>query len=965
MIARTRAMMFVLASSLAAATGLVAQTPQPAAPAGAASTAPLTQVIPVDAQITTGRFANGLQYYVKSNKKPEKRAELRLVVNAGSILEEDDQQGLAHFVEHMAFNGTKHFPKMEIVNFMQSIGMRFGAHVNAYTSFDETVFQLQVPTDRPDVLDKAFLILEDWAHNVTFDPTEIDKERGVVAEEWRLGLGAGTRIRDKQFPVLLKGSRYATRLPIGKIDIIQNFKPERLTKFYADWYRPDLMAVVAVGDFDRAAVETLIKNHFSAIPKAATPRVRPSYGVPAQPGTLYAISTDKEQATTFVQVYTKFAARDQKTIGAYRQQIVEGLYGGMLSARFSEMAQKPDAPFLGAAAGRGRLVRTEEASILTAGVREDSVERGLDALFTETARVAEFGFTPTELARQKTNLLRNVEREVTEKENRDSGSFADEYIRNFTESEPIPGIVYEQALYQRFMPEITVGEINALAKSWAPDKDRVVLVSAPQKEGLTMPSEGQLAAIMAAAGKKTLTAYVDTAADTAPLVESTPAAGSVTNSSTNEAFGVTEWTLSNSVRVILKPTNFKEDEVVFRGIALGGTSLASDADWVPAMTASQVVASGGLGKLSAVDLRKALTGKVASVRPFIQESDEGVSGSGSRKDLETLFQLIYLNFTAPRSDPAIFNVITTQTKTVLTNQAASPDFAFGQALNSALYQDHPRRRLMTPALVDSMNLDKSFAFYKDRFADASGFTFTFVGSFDLATMKPLVEKYLATLPATHRQETWKDVGVHPPTGVVIRRVEKGIEPKSQTEIVFTGPFQYNQTQRIVIRAMAEVLQNRLREVLREDLGGTYSVSVSASYSKIPREEFEVDIAFGCDPARTDDLVKTVFQQIAILQNTPPSDTQVSDVKETMLRDYETSSKQNGFWLTNISLRYEYGEDLASLFNLNDYYNKLTPAVIQDAAKTYLDIKNYVNVSLFPEKKIASAWLSLLPRAAGF
>ncbi len=949
-------LMSAAAVACLAATTLVAQQPAPTAPpqssfAAGAATAPLTAKIPIDPQITAGQFANGLRYYIRTNKKPEKRAELRLVVNAGSILEERDQSGLAHFVEHMAFNGTKHFPKQETVKFLESIGMRFGPSVNAFTSFDETVYMLEVPTDKPDVLDKAFLILEDWAHNVSFDDDEIDKERGVITEEWRLRRGAGARMQDKQFPVLFKGSRYAERLPIGDMEVVQSFKHERLKKFYEDWYRPELMAVVAVGDFDKAAIETLMKSHFETIPKSPATKLRPKYDVPEQPGTLYAIATDKEASGTSVSVYSKMPAREQETIRAYRQQIVERLFSGMLSARFSEMAQKPDAPFLGAGAGRGQFVRPLEVSTLSAGVKEDGVERGLDALFSEALRVEKFGFTATELDRVKRNTMRGLERAVTEKENTPSASRADEYVRNFTDGEPSPGIEYEMGLHSRFLPEITLAEVNALAKQWVPDKNRVVLVNAPEKAGLTIPDQAKLATIIASAEKKELTAYVDTVG-TQPLLDSMPAAGAITKTATKDAFGITEWELSNGVKVVLKPTNFKEDEVIFQAFSPGGTSLAADADYIAAQTAASVVASGGLGKFSAIELRKMLTGKVASASPFIGELEEGLRGSASRKDLETMFQLIYLTFTQPRPDPSMFTVLTTSIKSRLANQKASPEFAFSEALNSILTQDHPRARIMTPEMVDQMSLDKSLSFYKDRFSDASDFTFLFVGSFDLDTMKPLVSQYLAALPVTHRKETWKDVGIKRPTGTVEKRVDKGLEPKSRAELVFSGPFQYNQDQRVAIRAMAQVLEIRLRESLREDLGGTYSVSASAGYSKRPREEYNVTIAFGCSPDRTEELLKTVNKEIEQLKANGPSDKQVADVKETFLRDQETNMKQNGYLLSQLTGRYQYAEDVTSLFNMADYYNKIDAAMVRDAARLYLKGDNVVKVTLFPEKAAA-------------
>ncbi|MEO8070283.1 MAG: insulinase family protein, partial [Acidobacteriota bacterium] len=898
MITRRRSQLAVLVASLVTSAGLVlsGQTAarQPATTSTSPSTspqpAPLSATIPVDPQVTTGRFANGLRYYIRANKRPEDRAELRLVVNAGSILEEDDQRGLAHFVEHMAFNGTRNFPKQDIVSFIESIGMKFGADLNASTSFDETVYKLQVPTDKPEVLDKAMLILEDWAHNVTFDPVEIDKERGVIIEEWRLGRGAAARMWDKQAPVLFQNSRYATRLPIGTVDILQHFAPTRLTQFYKDWYRPDLMAVIAVGDFDKPAMQALIQKHFSSIPApAASARPRTNAPVPGHPGTTYAIATDAEARTTSVSVYNTMPVREQSTIGAYRRQIVESLYAGMLSARLSEIAQKPNAPFLGAGVQRGLLVRSSEVSFVQAAVKDGGVEQGLAAVFAETERVARFGFTATELARQKTNTLRSMERAVAEKDRQESSNLVAEYGRNFTDREPIPGIVYEQSLYQRFLPGVTLAEINALAKTWSPDRNRVVLVNAPQKDGVPVPTAATLAAVLATAATD-LKPYEDMT-DAQPLLSTLPAPGTIVKTATREAYGITEWTLSNGVTVVLKPTDFKQDEVLFRAVSLGGTSLASDQDFIAADTADQVVAAGGLGAFNSIDLRKVLTGKVASASPAFSDTDSSLSGGGSAKDLETIFQLIYMRFTQARPDPVIFGVLTDQLRAQLANQSAQPEFAFEQAMNAALTQDHPRARLMTSELLDQMNLDKSLAFYKDRFADASGFTFVFVGSFDVAAMKPLVEQYLAALPATHRGETWKDDGIRPPAGIVERRVEKGLEPKSQTRIVFSGPFQYDQAHRSVMRAMTTVLTNRLRDILREDLGGTYSVGASAGYSKIPRSEYRVTISFGSDPQRADALAQRLFQEIEQFKAAPPSPQAVNDVKETFLRDLETSNKQ--------------------------------------------------------------------------
>jgi zinc protease len=943
---RGRSVSLLIAATLVAASYLAVDARQ-SGPAVSPATAPPSATIPVDPAITTGRFANGLRYYIRANRRPQGRAELRLALNAGSVLEDDDQRGLAHFVEHMAFNGTKNFPKQDIIHFVQSIGMRFGNHLNAYTSFDETVYMLQMPTDRPEVMDRAMLVLSDWAQHVTFDPVEVDKERGVVLEEWRLGRGAQGRLRDKQFPVLLEGSRYADRLPIGTPEVLQNFRHERLRQFYTDWYRPDLMAVVAVGDFDAQAVETLVQKHFAPIPAPAAPRPRPAYDVPARAGTAYAIASDAELTTTSVGVYHTMPARDQSTIGAYRQQmLVDRMFTGMLNARLSEVALKPGAPFLGAGAGIGRIVRTTETTTLSAGVRENGVEAGLDALFTEAARVAQFGFTAPELERQKVAMLRGIERAMAERENQESSALAAEYIRNFTTDEPIPGLAYEAELYKRFIPEITLAEVNALAAEWSPDRNRTVLVSAPAKPGLVLPNEAKLAGIMSAASSKALTAYEDTTSSR-PLLAATPAPGRIVATATKAEHGVTEWTLSNGIRVVLKPTTFKQDEILVTAFSPGGTSLASEADYIPAETAAQVVSAGGLGTFNAVDLRKILTGKVANAGASIGDYFEEINGSASPKDLETLFQTIYMRFMQPRADPTMFSVMTDQLRVALANQRNTPEFAFNEAVSAAMWQDHWRARPLTVEHVANMNLERSMAFYRDRFADAGDFTFVFVGTFEPATLRPFVETYLASLPSMGRKESWKDVGMRRASGLVERRVLKGIEPKSQTRLVFSGPFEYDQQSRVIIRAMAMALEGTLRDALREDLGGTYGVGVSASYAKIPTPEYSVSIAFGSAPERADALTAVALEKIAELKAKGPDPRDVANIREIMLREHEANSRQNGFFLRELAARYRHGEDLSDLANLPEFYRQISGPAIQEAARRYFGA-NMVRVQQFPE-----------------
>ncbi|HSA95554.1 MAG TPA: insulinase family protein, partial [Acidobacteriota bacterium] len=757
------------------------------------------------------------------------------------------------------------------------------------------------------------------------------------------------RMRALQYPILFRGSKYAERMPIGKKETIERADPKALKRFYKTWYRPDLMAVIAVGDFDRAKIEELIKRQFSGLRREPGAPARPMFPVPGHEEILYAIATDKEETNSSVGMYHLLPVREDGTAGAYRQMIVERLFNTMLNERFSELAQKPDPPFLGAASSKGRFIGSKDVYVLSALVAEGGIERGLKALAGEGERLARFGFTATELERQKAEMLRTFERAFTERETEDSNDYAEEFTRSFLQGEPTPGIEFEYEAHKHFLPGITLEDVNRLAREWMTGPDRVVVVNAPDKPGLRVPADKDLAAVLEAVKAEPLTPYEDTVSDQ-PLLPEPPAPGTIVATRTVPDVDLTEWTLSNGVRVVLKPTRFKEDEILVRAISPGGVSLAAEDNLIPANTADEAVASGGLDGFSAVDLQKKLAGKAVSIRPTIGELEEGLSGSASPKDAETLFQLIYLTFTAPRADPAVFDVLKTQLKAVLENRTKSPEVVFGDTLRSALQRDQPRFRPMTVDEIPRMSLEKSMAFYKDRFADASDFTFLFVGNVDVEAVKPLVCRYLATLPATHRAETWKDWRVPPPEGVVKRTVEKGLEPKSLTAVVFSGPFKDTLDNRNAIDAACQVLETRLRKLLREKMGGTYDVSVNSSTSKIPREEFRVSIDLGADPHRIDELSRAVFSEIAKLQTDGPEEKEAEEVRTADFRDYETNSRQNGWWLSELAQRFRLNEDPSELLRIPDSLKRITRDAVRDAARAYFDTRNYVQVTLYPEKK---------------
>lgn len=934
----------VLLASLAQAQSLPGRDTSPESVAGYS----LSQQMPVDPEVLVGGLENGLRFYVRPNGRPARQAELRLVVKAGSVLEDPDQRGLAHFVEHMQFEGTKNFPGQGIIDFLGSLGLSIGADANAATSFDETSYTLRVPTDVPGALERSIQVLSDWAGGATFDPAAIERQRGIVLSEWRMRLGAAERTQDKVRRVQLEGSRYADRSPIGTPEVIEKATREQILRFYRDWYRPNLMAVIVVGDVDRNAVATLVRRYFGGLTNPVPERPRPVFDVPEHPETRYAVITDKEATATAVVVNNLRPARSQGTVGGYREIMRDQLFAAMLGARLDELTQSENPPFLNAAAGRALFAapKTRDEAALQAVVANDGVARGLEALVTELQRVIRFGFTESELERVKRADLAGFERVVIESPDRESSSRADEYTRNFMQGEALPTIWQEFAFHRRFIPEFTLQEVNALARDWFPEQNRLVVVIAP--EGTTrVPDQAQLAAVIRTAAEKPLEAYVDAAASVA-LMDARPTPGRIVNTVARGP-GITEWTLSNGATVVLQPTTLRTDQILFRAVAPGGTSLASDAEFIPARVADDVITAGGVGKFTSVMLDKMLTGRAVAVSPFIGEIQQGLGGGAAPRDLETMFQLIYLRFTQPRADTTAFGAMRAQAQALLPNQSASPEFAFNQTLGEVLSGSHPRRQPETPATVAQWNLDTSFRFYKARFADARNFTFIFVGSFTVEDMKPFVETYLASLPAaTGARETWRDVGITAPRGVIERTVRKGIAPRAEVSLVFTGAFPYDDANKLALRTMTMLLQSRLSDAIREQLGGTYAIAVDAETAKFPRPEYRIRINWTCDPARVDSLVSRVFQEINVVKGTLLTPDRVSRVRDILVKELEDDSQENRWVLNQLARRYEDREvDLVGSNPLREIA-ALNGYAIQIAAQTYLDTQNYVKVVLLPE-----------------
>ncbi len=905
---------------------------------------------PIDPNVRIDTLDNGLRYYIRRNTEPENRAELYLAVDAGSILEDDDQLGLAHFVEHMLFNGTRRFPDERLIEFLESTGMRFGPDVNAYTSFDETVYTLTIPTDSAELVQDAFDVLEDWAAYATLSDSMIQLERGVVMEEWRMSdQNAQGRIRDELIPVMLHGSRYADRLPIGEPEIIQDAPPETIRAFYERWYRPDLMALIAVGDFDPDRFEALIHEHFAELPGVGAPTERPTFDVPGHQETLYKVITDPEYPYATVSIYYKTEADQVESVDDYRERLIGRLFNNIVNARLDEIARRADAPFLGASVFKGAFVRPAEFYGASAQVDEDSVLVGLEAVLTEAARVRQHGFTESELERQKQETLRAYRRAYEERETTRSSAFAQEYVSHYLEHEPIPGIEQEYQTIQTLLPTIAVEDVNELAADLLDDGNRAIVAILPDKEGLAPPLESELQRVLEAVQEKDVEPYVDELRDQ-PLVSDVPPPAEIINRRAIDEIGVTEITLANGVTVVMKPTDFKEDEVRMTAFSPGGSSLVDHENAFEAEIAPHVVTRSGVGAFSRTELEKYLAGKVVSVSPYVDELEEGFGASASPDDLETLLQLVYLYVTEPRADADALSSFQNQMRSSLVNRSANPIAVWQDSLQAALYGNHVRRRAPTVEMVDQLALGDALKHYRERFADAGDFTFIFAGNFDTDSLTSLAQRYLGGLPSPGLQESWRDVAPEKPDRIVETTVRQGLGQQSAVAVVFHGPFAFNREERHHLRSLSDVLSIILRRDLREERGGVYNVGVSASPTGRPDETYTVTISFGCAPERVDELTEAVFDQIEQLKAEGPDPEIVATVKEQQRRERETDLRTNAFWINVLEFYYSHEEDVRDVHRYYDLIESLDAEDVRQAAREYLEEDRYVHAILYPEQE---------------
>jgi len=906
--------------------------------------------VPMDPTIRYGVLDNGLTYYIKSNPLPEKRAEFYLINNVGAILETPGQNGLAHFTEHMCFNGTKNFKKHEIIHYLQSIGMKFGPEINAYTTTDETVYTLnKVPLDKKVNIDTSLMILYDWACNVSFDDQEIDDERGVIREEWRTRRSPQFRMSTRYNKVLFQGSKYAIHDVIGKKDIIDHFAHDTLRKFYKDWYRPDLQAIIVVGDIDASQMEQKVKQIFSKIPVHQNEKKRKYFPIPDHRETLVAIEKDKEAPYTIVQVHYKNAPDTDRSQAYYRNEYLNNLYSTMINARLSEKLQAPNPPFLYAFSGENSLTRTKNAYTEFAVVPNEKIMTGLEALMIENERVKKFGFTGSELKRAKEQIMASIEKIYNERNKQKSNVFAAQYQQNFLTGEPIPSIEWEANFVKKIFPTISLEEINAQAVKWITDKNRVIIVTGPDKEGMKYPTKEELLQLAGNIESKVIQPYKDQVADV-PLVSKEPRAGTIVKEQIDTKHDVTRWELSNGVRVVLKSTTFKDDEILMAAQSPGGWSKYGQSDDISAGLATDVANASGVGDFNLIALQKKLAGKVANTSPQLTQLSEGFSGSSNQKDFKTLMQLTYLYFTQPRIDEDAYQNLLKRYHGILENKSKDPSAAFNDSMTVIMAQHSKRMRPMTSGLLAEANLERIRAIYYDRFKDPSGFTFYFVGNLDMEKVRPLLLKYLGGLPTVTREESWNDLGIRMPKRTTKETFHRDLKtPKATVYMSYTGNFKYKTEERLLLQAAKEYLNIRMIETLREEQGGTYGASLWTSTKKYPSAEYSLNIYFDCNPVKTDTLIQIVYNEVEKLIKEGPDQKNVTNIIENKLKEHKETIKENAYWL-NLLKSDDFNHEDYIDFDYIGFWNALTPKKIQKAAKKFLNPESVVQLVQTSESK---------------
>ena len=910
----------------------------------------LKSALPNDPDVVTGKLDNGLTYYIRNNHKPEKKVELRLAVKAGSILENDNQLGLAHFMEHMNFNGTKNFQKNDLVSYLQSIGVQFGADLNAYTAFDQTVYILPIPTDKPGNLEKGFQIIEDWAHNALLTDKDIDEERGVVLEESRLGKGADDRMLKKYFPKLAEGSLYAERLPIGKDEIIKNSTYDKVRTFYHDWYRPDLQAVIIVGDIDVATAKKMLMKHFAGLKNPKNERARKYVEVNPRKAPEAMVVTDKEATSSQLLITFPYTKKHyQTTLADYKNDLEKEIALAILNHRLNDLAQGSNPPFAFAATSFDGLIHGYEGFTAFAAFSKDGLEKSINAITGELVRAEKFGFTESELDLAKKEMMANVERSYNERTTTDSKQYVEEYIRAFLDKEPFPGIANEYSYYKSMIPDIKLDNINGFVKEWVANRNTFTLITAPDKSDVKLPTDKELLAMTEKGFKQEITKTEEKVVATS-LMQTKPIPGKVVSEVKEDGFDATTYTLSNGIKVSIKPTTFKSDEILMNGIKKGGSNGYSLADRSNVHFATDLVESMGVGDFSPTDLDKVTAGKNISVSVSIEDISDGIKATSTIKDFESMLQLVNLYITQPRKDESLFKAYKEKQMTMLQFIMSNPQAAYIDTTIKTLYNNNPLARMVIPKAIDfdNINLDRSLEIYKNEIGSADGYHFFVVGNIDAATAIPLLETYLGSLPKNNKPTVVTDNGVRPIKGKHNLTVKKGKEKKSLILAIYSGETPYSEDLALKTQALAEVLNIKVIEDLREKMGAIYGGGFNGQVSKEPYERYSLQLQLPCGPENVEKLLTAANDEIKTLKEKGPEAKDLDKVKSQWHEKHTTDVKENKFWADKMQSVIFWGKDKDRVLQYDSYIQKLTPADIQATAKKLFDGKNEFISVLYPE-----------------
>ncbi len=912
----------------------------------------LNTPLPIDPKVTKGKFDNGLTYYIKTNKKPENKVELRLVINAGSILENDAQQGLAHFMEHMNFNGSKNFPKNELVSYLQSIGVEFGADLNAYTSFDETVYILPIPTDKEGNLDKGFQILEDWAHNALLTDKDIDDERGVVLEESRLAKGAQMRMLRQYLPELMAGSRYAERLPIGKDDILKNFKYETIRSFYRDWYRPNLMAVAVVGDIDKETAMKYLKKHFATLknPKKEKERFIPEVKPRTKPSAM--VVTDKEATNYQLQIiFPSVKEKPSKVLGDYREHMVQGLMQQAINQRLRDLSQSSDPPFPFAAVSISGWARGHKSLAAFTMFGAEGPEKAMMALTAELKKAQQFGFTESEVELVKKDMMAFIEKAYNERNTTESGRLIGEFVRNFLEGETIPGIENEYKYYQQLLPTIKAEELDAELKKWMASSNTFSLITGPEKGKDKLPTKEALLAMT----QKGLAQKVEKNAEeniASSLMASKPRAGKVVSKKEEKDLGATTYTLSNGVKITVKSTDFKSDEIILRGVKNGGSNNYGVADINNVKYAVSVAEAMGYGQFSPTQMEKVLAGKNVRVRASIGEIRNSISASSTVKDIEDMLQLMYIKLTKPRMDKALYGAYVKKQKMQVQFMSANPQFAFIDTLYGELYDHNPLSPSPLPKAeqFDDLNMERAIEIYRNELSMADGMHFYMVGNVDIDKMLPLIETYIGGLPAANKEPQFKDNGVRVVNGNKTMKYYKGSDQKSMIISITHGDTKYSEDFSLRASALSEILNIKVIEELREKLGGIYGGGYNTGVQEHPYPNYTFSLQLPCGPENVDKLLKAADEVVADIKANGPSEEDLNKVKNQWREKHRENMEKNSYWAGKLQNILFLGRDRNNMLNYDQWIGALTTDDVKKAANKIFDGKNTFTAILYPESE---------------